>query len=199
MIKFKELNKSKPYEIFKEKYDEAEFHNQKNIEAVLISSFCKESNEVDARYVNLKYIQNDQWIFFTNYESPKTVQFQNHSQICAVFYWNSINTQIRLKASIKKSDTEFSDSHFNNRTHTKNILAVSSKQSKIIDSYHEVKQKYNKLLNDNKIKIKRPPYWGGFSFMPYYFEFWHGHNSRLNERVAFEWKNNNWKKYFLEP
>ena len=38
MIKFKELNKSKPYEIFKEKYDEAEFHNQKNIEAVLISS-----------------------------------------------------------------------------------------------------------------------------------------------------------------
>ena len=140
----------------KEKYDEAEFHNQKNIEAVLISSFCKESNEVDARYVNLKYIQNDQWIFFTNYESPKTVQFQNHSQICAVFYWNSINTQIRLKASIK-SDTEFSDSHFNNRTHTKNILAVSSKQSKIIDSYHlKLNKNITNFLTIIKLRSKDP-------------------------------------------
>ena len=56
-------------------------------------------------------------IFFTNYESPKAVQFQNHHR-CAVFI-ELINTQIRLEQALKV--TEFSDSHFNNRTHTKHI------------------------------------------------------------------------------
>ncbi len=199
MIKFNDLNESKPYKIFKEKYEEAELNNQKNIEAILISSFCKKSNEVDARYVNLKYIQNDQWIFFTNYESPKAIQFENHSQICAVFYWNSINTQIRIKADIKKTHKDFSDEHFNNRSHEKNILAISSRQSSRIDSYLDVQKKYNERYTKEKLKLSRPSYWGGFSFKPYYFEFWEGHESRLNKRLEFTLKENQWKSYYLEP
>ena len=68
MIKFKELNKSKPYETFKEKYDEAEFHNQKNIEAVFVDAraliFTQkvhdnfEVNLEKSRQETLRYFQN---------------------------------------------------------------------------------------------------------------------------------------------
>ena len=34
----------------------------------------------------------------------------------------------------------------------------------------------------------RPDFWGGFSFVPYYFEFWQGHKNRLNKRHVFEQK-----------
>ena len=34
-----------------------------------------------------------------------------------------------------------------------------------------------------------PNDWGGFLFKPYYFEFWKGHESRLNERDVYEIKN----------
>ena len=56
MFEFKNINKELPYIIFKARYDEALQANQKNIEAMSISSYNKESSEVDSRFVNLKFI-----------------------------------------------------------------------------------------------------------------------------------------------
>ena len=63
--------------------------------------------EVEARYVNLKYIDNNEWIFFSNYLSPKANQFESHDQVSILIYWASINTQIRMKAKIFKTSSEF--------------------------------------------------------------------------------------------
>ena len=76
MIEFDHLSSDLPYEIFKKKYDQAIKEKQQNIEAISISSFNKEINEVDSRYVNLKFIKNDRFIFFSNYESPKAFAFK---------------------------------------------------------------------------------------------------------------------------
>ena len=64
MIQFNNLNKEKPYQLLKKKYDEAFDAGQKGIEAISISSFNKGIGEVDARYVNLKFILNNEFIFF---------------------------------------------------------------------------------------------------------------------------------------
>ena len=32
-------------------------------------------NSPDSRFVNLKYVINDEWIFFSNYESPRRNNF----------------------------------------------------------------------------------------------------------------------------
>ena len=63
MIKFNNLNREIPYLLLKSKYSEAIDAGQKGIEAMSISSFNKEINEVDSRYVNLKFINNDEFIF----------------------------------------------------------------------------------------------------------------------------------------
>ena len=68
MIQFNNLNKEMPYVILKAKYDEALKAGQKAIEAISISSYMNETNEVDSRYVNLKFVENDEFIFFSNYE-----------------------------------------------------------------------------------------------------------------------------------
>ena len=102
MIQFNNLNKEIPYLLFKAKYDEALNLGQKSIEAISISSYNKQINEVDSRYVNLKFITNNEFIFFSNYESPKASSFNSHNQIAALVYWPSINVQIRMKAKIKK-------------------------------------------------------------------------------------------------
>ena len=54
MIRFNELSEEKPYTELKTRYENALKMNQKNIEAISISSYSKELNEVDSRYVNLK-------------------------------------------------------------------------------------------------------------------------------------------------
>ena len=67
MIEFTDLNQETPYQLLKEKYDEAINAGQKGIEAISISSYNQEINEVDSRYVNLKLVKNDEFIFFSNY------------------------------------------------------------------------------------------------------------------------------------
>lgn len=198
MIQFNNLNQVTPYILFKKKYDEAIYAGQKGIEAISISSYNKEINEVDSRYVNLKFILNDEFIFFSNYDSPKALAFNSHNQIAAVFYWSNINVQIRMKAKIKKTSNAFNKEYFFERSKEKNALAISSNQSKLIDSYNQVKENYNRSLEIDDLK-KCPEYWGGFSFIPYYFEFWEGHKSRLNKREVFNNIDGTWKHSFLQP
>ena len=198
MIKFNDLSNETPYKIFKEKYDQAIKAKQNIIEAISISSFNMKSKEVNSRYVNLKYVNNKSFIFFTNYNSPKAIEFKSHDQIAVSIYWSSINVQIRIKAKIHLTSDEFNQKYFIKRSPEKNALAISSNQSKQIESYESVKEKHKKSLEFDDL-TKCPSFWGGYSFTPYYFEFWEGHDSRLNKRDVYEKNGVNWNYYSLQP
>tara|TARA_B000000565_G_C23766705_1_gene370619 strand:- start:41 stop:637 length:597 start_codon:yes stop_codon:yes gene_type:complete len=198
MITFKKLPRDKPYRVLKEFYDCAVNKNQKNIEAICISSFSKENNQVNSRFVNLKFVEGNEFIFFSNYESPKSIEFSEHNQISATIFWNSINTQIRFKAKILKIDKKRNQAYFLERSAEKNALAISSKQSREISSYKEVKDNYITALKNQDL-TRCPNYWGGFSFVPFEIEFWEGHDFRLNKREKYFYKDDAWKKILLEP
>ena len=198
MIQFQNLSQETPYLLFKTKYDEALNKGQKSIEAISISSFERKINEVNARYVNLKFIKENEFIFFSNYDSPKASAFNSHNQIAALVYWSSINAQIRIKAKIKKTSNEYNQKYFFDRSEKKNALAISSNQSKPIESFSLVKKNYKQSLENDDLK-KCPKYWGGYSFTPYYFEFWEGHQSRLNKRDIYEFNGKDWIHSILQP
>ncbi|MDC1470194.1 pyridoxamine 5'-phosphate oxidase family protein [Gammaproteobacteria bacterium] len=198
MIKFNNLSNDLPYLAFKIMYDKSLKAKQKKIEAVCISSYSKKFDEVNSRFVNLKFINDKEFIFFSNYESPKSQEFKSHSQITAVFYWNSINVQIRMKALIQQTSTKFNSEYFLHRDQKKNALAISSDQSTPIRSYKDVERKYlNSLKLDNLRKC--PSQWGGYAFIPYYFEFWEGHELRLNKREVYEKSDDDWNYFILQP
>lgn len=200
MINFINIEKSEPYNKFVSFYDRAFSENQINIQAMCISSYSTKEGFVDSRFVNLKYIDSNKWTFFSNYNGPKSKQFLSHEQISILFYWNTIDVQVRMRANIEKTSSEQSDDHFLNRSNLKNALAISSSQSNKISSYEEVQKQYKDVLNDPVKLSKRPNYWGGYSFTPYYIEFWQGHESRINKREVFEHVNNgDWNSYFLQP
>src|SRR6056300_774144 len=157
MIKFLNLNSEKPYIHFQSLYQKALENGQKGVEA---------------RYVNLKYIDNNEWIFFSNYLSPKANQFESHSQVSVLIYWASINTQIRMKAKIFKTSSE---------------------------SFDAVAKNFYETLEFMNAETPRPDFWGGYSFIPYYFEFWQGHENRLNKRHIFKQQDDAWVEQFLQP
>ena len=135
MIDISNISKDEPHRIFSKYYLKALGAGQQSIEAISISTFNKYDDEVSSRFVNLKYIIDDEWIFFSNYLSKKSADFKLHDQIAVLIYWNSINVQIRIKAKVKKTSDSISDKHFHKRSKEKNSLAISSRQSEIIDSY----------------------------------------------------------------
>ena len=198
MIEFKNLNQEKPYLLFKKKYDEALNAGQKSIEAISIASFNKAKNEVDSRFVNLKIIDNDNFIFFSNYNSPKSLAFKSHNQVSVNIYWPVIDLQIRMKAEISKKKRSYNQAYFLNRSAKKNALAISSDQSKSIASYDLVVKKYNEVKKDMDLK-ECPEYWGGFVFQPYEIEFWEGNSFRLNKRNMYKLVDNTWHHSILQP
>ena len=197
MISFIDIENTKPFKNFINIYHKAVAKKQKNIEALCLSSFNASKKEISSRYVNLKYIKDNKFFFFSNYNSPKAIDFLSHDQVAANLYWNSINCQIRIKGTIKNASTEESDNHFKSRSIEKNALAVSSNQSKPINSIEDVKLKYQDALNSKD--VIRPEYWGGFFIEPYCFEFWKGNPNRLNERHEYILLDNIWVHQILEP
>jgi len=198
MTKFINPSCETPYKKFIEYFNRAISRKQKAVDAICISSYNNNLNEVDSRYVNLKFIQNKDFIFFSNYNSPKANAFNSCNQISALVYWPSINVQIRMKAKIKKTSKDYNQKYFFDRSEEKNALAISSNQSKLIESYKQVRENYNKTLNNDDLK-KCPEYWGGYSFKPYEIEFWEGNEFRLNKRNLYRKENNTWNHFILEP
>ena len=98
MIELRNLSKDQPYRAFVELYEGALMNNQPSVEAVVISSFNNKTNEVDARFVNLKYIIDDRWIFFSNYSSPKSKSFENRQKHAQIKSFSSVTqNQIKIK------------------------------------------------------------------------------------------------------
>ena len=64
VITFKKQSEDPPYLRFREEYNKAESENQKMIEAISVSSYSKSESIVDSRYVNLKIIDDKDFIFF---------------------------------------------------------------------------------------------------------------------------------------
>ena len=197
MIQFNNISQETPYLVFKDKYEDSLKAKQKNIEAISISSYSSSRNEVNARYVNLKFVNNKDFIFFSNYKSPKSQEFNQHNQIIGLLYWSNTNTQIRMKAIIKQTSLEFNKNYFAKRDRKKNALAIASNQSSAITSYEALQKNYEISLKNSNL-TECPEYWGGYSFIPYYFEFWEGHKSRINKREAYELQNGNWIHSILQ-
>ena len=140
--------------------------------------------------MNLKYVDGENFIF-SNYNSPKSLEFQSHSQIAASLFWPKINCQIRMKAYIKRTDKSFNDKYFSERDIKKNALAISSNQSKRIKNYERVIENYENILKSGNL-LECPDYWGGFEFSPYEIEFWMGQDYRLNKRDLYKLSYSRW-------
>ena len=107
MIEFIDLSQEKPYQVFKDSYEHALENKQSAIDAISISSYNPELSEVESRFVNLKYIVNDEWIFFSNYASAKSKSFKMHPQISAVIYWKKPIHKFALKQKSLKQPKNF--------------------------------------------------------------------------------------------
>ena len=78
-------------------------------------------------------------------------------------------------------------------------MAHSSNQSMPIDGFEEVKKNYENFLANEELISQRPKNWGGFYFVPNYFEFWEGNKFRLNKRDEFKFIEDKWIESTLQP
>jgi pyridoxamine 5'-phosphate oxidase len=158
------------------------------------------SSHPNARIVYLRGKDKKGYWFFTNYNSRKGKELAKNKNACLLFFWNRLFRQVRMRGKVEKLSSKQSDEYFNSRARGSQIGAWGSAQSSVIkdrQTLEELVLKFEKKFEGKK--IPRPKNWGGYRFVPTYFEFWHGRDSRLHDRIAFKKQNGKWKMERLSP
>lgn len=140
-----------------------------------------------ARMVLLKQVDQDGFVFFTNYRSAKARQLDANPYASLVFYWNQLDRQVRVEGSVTKVSEEESREYFRSRPRESQIGAWASEQSEIISGRDILEQRAQELKNmycDREIDC--PEHWGGYRVRPERIEFWTSRVGRLHDRILYQ-------------
>lgn len=188
-----------PFHLFKLWYDLASNENIKDVNAMGLSTIDKD-NFPQTRQVLLKKMNEDGFIFFTNYGSNKSKEILENNKVSLNFFWRDIERQIRIVGHASKISEEDSKDYFFSRPKDSQIAAFISKQSKKLNSKSELIEKYNEYKSKYKDSdLNFPDYWGGFLVRPIKFEFWQGVENRLHDRLLYTKTNKDWHISLLWP
>lgn len=153
-----------------------------------------------ARVVLLKSVDDQGFVFYSNYLSRKGVQLFGNHAAALTFYWPLTERQVRVEGIVAKTDTVESDAYFYSRPLESRVNAVISPQSSPINSRQQLEQERERLLfTEASEAINRPEHWGGYRLKPDRIEFWQGRPGRLHDRIRYMLEGNVWNIARLAP
>lgn len=159
-----------------------------------------------ARMVLLKGYDERGFTFFTNYESQKGRELAQNPRAALVFYWDSLDRQIRIAGQVAKLVPTESDEYFQTRPRGSQIAAWVSRQDSVIENraildsrYEEFVAQFGGGADGTSDFIPRPRDWGGYRLAPHMFEFWQSGPNRLHDRFRYTQQEASWLLERLAP
>ena len=140
----------------------------------------------NVRMVLLKEIENDAFVFYTNYESAKGQEIAGTGKAAFVVHWKSLRRQIRVRGLVEREEGEQADKYFASRSLQSRLGAWASRQSRPLSSRGALVAEVAKVTAREGAFPARPPFWGGFRITPLEIEFWADGDFRLHDR--FRWR-----------
>ena len=190
-----------PLALFAEWYGEAEKTEPNDPSALALATVAADGMP-SLRMVLLKGFDPAGFVFYTNYESAKANQLQQHKQAALCILWKTQRdpVQVRIEGVIEKTTAAESDAYFATRPRESQIGAWASLQSQTLPEREQLEKRVAEFEQKYSGQaVPRPPHWGGYRVVPDMLEFWYGQRARLHERLRYEVAGNVWSKRFLYP
>ncbi len=201
----KALNESdapnNPFELFDLWFKEA-MDKVIDLANAMTLSTVDSQGEPNSRVVLLKGFDEHGLTFFSNYQSAKAKDLENHAKASLLFHWSLFDRQIRIKGTVEKVSEEESRAYFQSRPLDSQIAASISEQSQSVPNREFLEQAFDNKkaeLGQNQSELELPDFWGGYRVKPSYFEFWQGRENRLHDRLAYTLDQSNWNLDRLAP
>ena len=188
-----------PINQFKRWFDDAIASGMKLPEAMTLATATRDGRP-SARVVLLKDVDNEGFVFFTNYRSAKARDLEANPQAALVFYWSQFDRQVRVEGTVERVSAEESRTYFKTRPRESQIGAWASPQSDIIENRELLETRVaelEQLYGDGEIEC--PEHWGGYRVKPTRIEFWKGRLGRLHDRIVYERDGTHWNINRLAP
>lgn len=151
-----------------------------------------------SRIVLLKGFDENGVQFYTNYDSRKGHDLQQNPKACLLFFWPTLQRQIRLEGTVAKMPTEQSSAYFSSRPLASKISAIASPQSQPI-TRAELEQRSDAVSEQYGDNPPCPDFWGGYYLQPERVEFWQGRTCRLHDRYLYLQQDQGWHIQRLAP
>ena len=152
------------------------------------------------RTVLLKEMDERGFVFYTNYESRKARDIRETGRASLLFYWRSLERQVRVDGAVEQVSAAESDAYFATRPIESRWSVYASSQSAVIDSRTSLESLFGRAKETYGDAVPRPPFWGGYRVVPDEFEFWQGRPSRLHDRLRYERRpDGSWRRDRLAP
>jgi len=152
-----------------------------------------------ARIVLLKGIENDSFVFYTNYESRKGRELAAHPAASLVFYWAELERQVRIDGRVERTSAQAADDYFASRPLGARLSSWASQQSTRVRDRRALEDALAQMSARWGEQPPRPPHWGGYRVIPESIEFWQGRANRLHDRLLYTRDGERWKIERLAP
>jgi pyridoxamine 5'-phosphate oxidase len=152
------------------------------------------------RFVLLKQMDNDGFVFFTNYESKKASDIALNPLVSLHFPWHALERQVKICGRAEKVKTSESLKYFLSRPEESQLAAWASRQSSRLSSRQALLSQFAAMKEKFKSgSIPLPDFWGGFRVVPSSIEFWQGGGNRLHDRFEYTRNGDAWDIQRLAP
>lgn len=153
----------------------------------------------NARIVLLKELDEEGFVFYTNYESRKAFEMNLNERVCLSFFWPDFERQVRIWGEAETTTREESEAYFKTRPLESQWGAWASRQSKPVGNRQALEKAFEEAKEKYGEDVPLPPFWGGYRVIPDRIEFWQGRPSRLHDRIEYVLDEGSWHKQRLSP
>ena len=153
------------------------------------------------RTVLLKGVDDRGFIFYTNYESRKGREMEATGRASLLFFWRSVERQVRIDGTVERVSPVESDAYFETRPLDSRLSVYASRQSEVIESREVLEEAFERVKRTyGDGGVPRPEWWGGYRVVPDEYEFWQGRASRLHDRLRYMRNaDGSWRRERLAP
>ena len=189
-----------PFDQFGGWIAEAEKKGERFANAMALATVTPEGKPA-SRFVLLKSVDERGFVFFTHYDSPKARDLGTTPYAALLFFWASLERQVRIEGLVSRLPADESDRYFGSRPRSAQLAAWTSRQSLVISGREVLETSLQRLEQEYRDReIPRPSDWGGYRLTAKVFEFWQGRPDRLNDRLRYRLgRDDRWKSERLSP
>ena len=153
-----------------------------------------------ARFVDLKEVRDDGFVFGTSTTSPKSAHIEANPRVALTFWWDQVKRQVRVSGLATRIPESEADALFRRRSREAQLASWAFEQSAGLPEEVSPADRLNAAHERfGSGEVPRPSHWGGYVVAPDRVEFLTFEPTRAHGRVVYERRAGHWTASELQP